>query len=288
MLSTIAGTGDFDDTGDGGPAIDAATSPVSLRADSIGNLFIGSDLYRIRKIDTDGVISTFAGNGTAGDPPTGDGGPATSATIYVPQDLAINSLDEVFYCAANVNPIRYIDNSNVIDTLLDGLGNPIENTQYMNFDQAGGDLYFTDGNTIYKLSGGVISTVAGTGINGYTGDGGAATAANISSYNLCLDDDGNMYFCQLNEHVIRKVDTSGIITTFAGTGTAGYSGNGGPAEDAELEFPLAITFCNDALYFSDQTQSCIRKIDLTTGNISLFAGTPGQYGFGGDGGPAHL
>lgn len=288
MLSTIAGTGDFDDTGDGGPAIDAATSPVSLRADSIGNLFIGSGLYRIRKIDTDGVISTFAGNGTAGDPPTGDGGPATSATIYLPLDLAINSLDEVFYCAANVNPIRYIDNSNVIDTLLDGLGNPIENTQYMNFDQAGGDLYFTDGNTIYKLSGGVISTVAGTGINGYTGDGGAATAANISSYHLCLDDDGNMYFCQLNEHVIRKVDTSGIITTFAGTGTAGYSGNGGPAEDAELEFPLAITFCNDALYFSDQTQSCIRKIDLTTGNISLFAGTPGQYGFGGDGGPAHL
>lgn len=286
ILSTIAGDENYEDSGDGGPAVDASIGANSVKVDSNGNLFVGTSFYRIRKIDTDGDISTFAGNGTEGSPPTGDGGPAVSATIYIPQDLAINSDDEVFYCSANANPLRFIDGAGIIDTVLDGLGNPIENTQYMNFDTSGTDLYLTDGNRIYRFSGGVITTVAGTGVYGYTGDGGPAIDAEIGAFHLCLDEDGNIYFAQSVENVIRKIDTDGNISTFAGTGTAGYSGNGGQAADAELEYPYAMAIYSGNLYFGDQIQSCIRKINLTTGVITLFAGTPGQYGFGGDGGPA--
>lgn len=288
ILSTIAGDENYEDSGDGGPAVDASIRAYSVRSDSNGNLFIGTDSYRIRKIDTDGIISTFAGNGTEGNPPTGDGGPATDAAIYIPQDLAINSDDEVFYCSANANPLRFIDGAGIIDTVLDGLGNPIENAQYMNFDTSGTDLYLTDGNSIYKFSGGVVTTVAGTGVYGYTGDGGPAIDAEIGAFHLCLDEDGNIYFAQSVQNVIRKIDTDGNISTFAGTGTAGYSGNGGQAADAELEYPHSMAIHSGNLYFSDQIQSCIRKIDLTTGVITLFAGTPGQRGFSGDGGPATL
>jgi hypothetical protein len=285
ILSTIAGTGDFDDTGDGGPATSAAIRAISLKMDSSGNLIVGSGGYWIRKIDTDGIISTIAGTGV--EDGTGDGGPATSAAIYTPVDLAINASGEIFLCSGSTN-LRFINGGGIIDSVLDGSSSPITTAGYMSFDTAGSDLYFSDSIRIYKLSGGTITTIAGTGTAGYTGDGGLATDAEISGYFLCLDTDGNIYFSQGPNHVIRKIDTGGIITTFAGTGTAGYSGNGGPAEDAELEFPYAIAYHDGAIYFGDQTQSCIRKIDLATGDISLFAGTPGQYGFGGDGGPAHL
>lgn len=283
ILSTIAGTGDSDDTGDGGPATDAAIRAISLKMDSGGNLIVGSGGYYLRKIDTDGIITTIAGTGV--EDGTGDGGAATAAAIYTPTDVAINSSDEIFICSSSTN-LRFINGSGIIDSVLDGSSAPITSAGYMGFDAGGGDLYFSDSTTIYKLSGGVITTIAGTGTAGYTGDGGPATSAEIFGYYLCLDDDGNIYFSQANEHVIRKIDTGGTITTIAGTGTAGYSGNGGPAEDAELNSPLAIAYHDGTIYFGDQIQSCIRKINLTTGIISLFAGTPGQYGFGGDGGPA--
>lgn len=285
ILSTVAGTGDFDNTGDGGAAIDASIAVGVIRIDSADNLIVGTQLFRIRKIDTDGIITTIGGTGTSGD--SGDGGPATSAEIGPPNDIAINSSDEIFIAFGSAN-LRFIDSGGTIDTLLTGGGDPIAPVDYTNFDASGTDLYFAAVNNIYKLSAGVVTTIAGTGVAGYTGDGGPAIDAQIGPFNLCLDTDGNIYFCQTVDNVIRKIDTGGTITTFAGTGTAGYSGNGGPAEDAELESPFGITFYGGALYFSDQFQSCIRRIDLTTGNISLFAGTPGQYGFGGDGGPAHL
>ncbi len=285
ILSTIAGIGVSDDTGDGGLATDAAVRAVSLKY-SDTTLLVGSDGYRIRAIDADGIITAIAGTGTEGS--TGDGGPATSATISIPVDITVNSGGEIFLCSGSVN-LRFINGSGIIDSVLDNMSNPITTAGYMSFDSSGTDLYFSDSNRIYKLEGGpggAITTIAGTGTAGYSGDGGPATSAEIFGTYLCLDDDGNIYFSQGDNHVIRKIDTDGIISTFAGTGTAGYSGNGGQAEDAELNFPYSMAIYSGSLYFSDQIQSCIRKINLTSGIITLFAGTPGEYGYSGDGGPA--
>lgn len=287
ILSTISGDGTFANTGDGGPATNAQiAAPSTLKMTADDEILIGTGLYTIRKIDTSGDISTIAGSGAEGNPPTGDGGPATSATFYQVQDLALNSAGEIFISDGNF-PVRFINGAGVIDTVTDGGLDTYLNIQYFSFDQSGADLYFTSAFKIFKLSGGAITDVAGTGTGGYTGDGGPAVDAEISCDTLTLDTDGNIYFADLNNHVIRKIDTSGDISTVAGTGSPGYSGDGGPSVDAELYFPLAITYYNNALYFSDQG-SCIRKINLTTGNISLFAGTPGTTGFDGDGGPAHL
>lgn len=285
IISTVAGDGNFEDTGDGGSAISARITPAALVINSTDEIIIGTQQYRIRKIDISGNISTIAGNGVQGDPPTGDGGNAISATLYGVTELAINSIDEVFITDSNF-PVRFIDGSGIIDMVTDGGLDTYPNIQYLSFDYYGTELYFTDRPKIYKLTGGVITHIAGTGIVGYTGDGGLAVDADIESYTLTLDMDGNIYFCSLNYHVIRKIDTFGNISTIAGTGMPGYSGDGGLAVDAELYFPLEITYYNNAIYFGDQAESCIRKIDLITGNISLFAGTPGTTGFGGDGGPA--
>jgi hypothetical protein len=288
ILSTICGDGTSANMGDGGAATSAQISfPIGLRTTDGDEIITGTGLYTIRKIDTSGDISTIAGTGVQGSPPAGDGGPATSATLYQVQDLALNSAGEIFISDGNY-PVRFIDGSGIIDTVIDGGLDSYLNIQFLIFDQTGTDLYFTDSLKIFRLSGGVITEVAGSGTTGYTGDGGPAVDADITVDHLTLDTDGNIYFCSLVHHVIRKIDTSGDISTIAGSGSPGYSGDGGPAVDAELEFPIALTYHDGALYFCDQTASCIRKINLATGNISLFAGTPGTTGFGGDGGPAHL
>jgi sugar lactone lactonase YvrE len=160
--------------------------------------------------------------------------------------------------------------------------------QAVAFDAAG-NMYIADNSNsrIRKVNtSGVISTIAGSGINGYSGDGGNALAAKINMpYGVAIDPSGNLYIADYNNHRVRKVNTSGIISTCAGTGTAGYSGDGAAANLAQLHFPTGVAV--DAagnVYIADNYNNCIRKVN-TSGIITTVAGT-GVQGSTGDGGLA--
>ena len=136
----------------------------------------------------------------------------------------------------------------------------------------------------------LIFTVVGSGEAGYTGDGDAARRAGLNQpFDVALDRQGNLYFSEANNHCVRRVERgSGLITTVAGTGTAGYSGDGGPASRAQLNSPYGVALdLDNNLYIVDRLNACIRMVEATTGIIRTIAGT-GQPGYAGDGGPAHL
>lgn len=153
-----------------------------------------------------------------------------------------------------------------------------------------GNIFINDqrNNCVRKVSpSGIITTVAGTGTAGFSGDGGPATNARLdANWGMTIDNSGNIYICDQSNHRIRKVNASGTITTIAGTGTPGYSGDGGPAISANINSPMGISVDKAGnIYFSDSYNFCVRKIS-TSGIISTFAGIPGLVGFSGDGGPA--
>ena len=243
-VNTIVGNGTSGFSGDGGPALSAKVQQVlgSVVVDNSGNIYFPDcNNYRIRKVTPMGIISTIAGGGSS----TADGIPATSASL---------SLNAAGTIAMN----------------------------------AVGDIYFADGNRIRKItmSTGILNTVVGTGTGGYSGDGGPAISAELNyPVGICFDASGNLYIGDETNVRVRKVNTAGIISTFAGTGTSGFSGDGGLATAAELKSPDGV--CVDAagnLYVADRYNYRIRKID-TTGIITTYAGS-GSSGFCGDGGAA--
>lgn len=180
----------------------------------------------------DWTIATFAGNGTAGG--TGDGGPATAARIDNPFGLVRGPDGALWFCEYTGQRIRKV--------------NPD----------------------------GTIRTMAGTGKKGYTGDDGPALQATFNlPHEIRFDREGNYFIADMSNHAIRRVDAkTGVITTFAGTGTAGYSGDGGPANKAQLKQPHSIQFGPDgSLYICDIGNNVIRRVDMKTGTISTFAGT---------------
>ena len=289
VINTAAGNGTLGSSGDGGPASKAGLNlPTDTATDSSGNLYIvdyGGNL--IRKVDTKGNISTFAGNGTyTGD--IGDGGPATSATIGFPTSVAVDKSGNVFI--ANIGNVRKVDTSGNISTPVarSGIG--------LTFDSAG-NLYITErnGTAVFEWTpGGVLSTVAG-GAFGFSGDGGPANQAALNfPSGVAVDAAGNIYFADKGNNRVRKVDTKGIITTYAGTGTAGFSGDGGPATGAKLGMNLTAAYLGIAvastgdLYIADPRNNRIRVIN-PSGVISTFAGNGGGFATGslgnGDGGP---
>ena len=221
---------------------------MEVSGDQKGNLFI-ADQYnnRIRKIAPDGTISTVAGTGVARF--SGDGGPAVDAQLNTPTGI---------------------------------------------FGDSSGNLYIGDpGNQrIRKMNAsGIITTLAGNGAEGYGGDGGPANQATLyNASRVAVDPSGNVYIADQSNHRIRKVTPGGIITTFAGNGvgtpaTGAFSGDGGPAVDASLNNPTAVAVDGTGvLYIADQFNQRIRKVALD-GTITTIAGT-GSAGFGGDGGPA--
>lgn len=300
IISTIAGSGIAGFGGDGGPATAAMTNhPIGIAIDGAGNIFIAEhDNNRVRKISTTGIISTVAGTGVAGF--SGDGGPATSAKLYRPYWVCVDPVGNLYIADAFNNRIRKINTSGIISTIAGtgtagygGDGGPataarLSTPTCVKRDNAG-NLYFTDnGNKrVRKITAsGTISTIAGTGVIGYTGDGGLATGASLNyPSSVCIDASGNVLIADSENNAIRKVNTSGIISTIAGTGVWGFSGDGGPATLAKVNRPNDIIVDSVGnIYFADNLNNRVRKVDLS-GVIVTIAGT-GFAGFSGDGGPA--
>ncbi|HEY9898945.1 MAG TPA: IPT/TIG domain-containing protein [Pantanalinema sp.] len=298
-ISTVAGTGAYGFSGDGAQASESKlNSPNAVSVDPTGKLFIADySNYRLRQVDASGVISTIAGNGLYSY--GGDGYQATSAKMGGPSDVAFDAAGNMYvtelsnYCVRKVTPGGLI--SRVVGTGVAGYagdGGPANMAQLsgassLAFDAAG-NLYISDSNNhrIRKVdASGTISTVVGTGTFGYGGDGGPAVDAQVAyPRGLTFDKAGNLYFADTNNHRIRKVDTSGNISTVAGTGVAGGTGDGFQATSAQLRNPMDVAFDSAGnLYIVDANNHWIRKVD-GSGVISTFAGS--SMGISGDGGPA--
>ena len=297
-LTVVAGNGAAGYGGDGGPATAAQLNfPSDMAVYAAGNLYIADSLNnRIRKVDAAGNITTVAGNGTAGF--SGDGGPATAASLKSPYGISIDSGGNIYIADSSNNRIRRVSPAGTIATVAGGgvgLGDGGPATSAMlafpirAIANAAGDLYIADFDNarIRKVNGGgIITTVAGNGAVGYSGDGGSATQAQLNQpWGLALDAAGNLYIPDSYNSRLRKVDISGVITTIAGTGVAGYSGDGGPATAATLYYPESpVIDASGNIYLADTGNGRIRKI-TPAGSISNLAGN-GAFMFDGDGGPA--
>ncbi|MBC7555149.1 MAG: hypothetical protein H7257_14365, partial [Taibaiella sp.] len=297
-ISTIAGIGAFPYNGDSIQATAAAiVYPTDIVIDKSDNIIFSDNLTRVRKISPAGIISTIAGNATYSS--TGDGGPATTATLSNPGHLALDKKGNLYINEYVTFRLRKIDAAGIITTFAgtgvngySGDGGPAtaaqisNNTLGMTVDTAG-NVYISDAGRIRKIdTNGIITTICGTGTSGYSGDGGPASAARIgySSQALRANRLGEVIFSDVAAFRLRKISASGIITTICGTGVSGYAGDGGPATAAQVKLCGGITTDWDGNIYFAENGGKIRKID-TSGLVSWVAGD-GTYGFAGDGGPA--
>jgi len=220
-VTTIAGIGVQGFSGDGGLATAAALGrPVALALDVSGNLYIVDSVnQRVRRIGTNGIITTVAGNGNSAY--AGDGGPATLASFSFPLGVTVDSADNIYVADAGNNRVRKI-----------------------------------------TASTGIITTVAGNGQAGFSGDGASAANATLNlPSDVALDGAGNLYIADAGNNRVRMVNSAGVITTIAGTSTNGFTGDGGPAAQAELNNPWGLTTdASGDVYIADRVNSRIRLI----------------------------
>ncbi len=299
-ITTVVGNGTAAYSGEGVVAVSSAVNhPAELVIDGSGNTYFSElNSNRIRKVSPSGIITTIAGTGVAGY--SGDGGPATAARLNMPFGIDLDNAGNVYFSDCLNHRIRRISTSGIITTVagngiggFSGNGGPATaaamlGPTYIRFDHSG-NLYISDNsnNMLRKVNtSGIITTIAGTGFAGYTGDGGAATNARLySPSGMAVDLSGNVYLCDYGNNVVRKITAAGIISTFAGTGIAGYTGDGGPATAARFKSVQDVIIDPSGNFiFADTKNHVVRKIN-PSGVISTIAGT-GVSGFSGDGGPA--
>jgi trimeric autotransporter adhesin len=247
-ISTYAGNGSLVFSGDSGPATNASIyQPYGLAVDAIGNLYVADSGHsRIRRVDVSTGIITTAA-GTGVFGYSGDGGPATAAQLGTPYDVKLDAPGNLFICDANDHHVRRVDSGT-----------------------------------------GIITTVAGTGAMGLCGSStSSGNSVNLIASGLAIDLAGNIYVGDVVSHQIHRIDAvSGVVTTIAGIGVAGFSGDGGPAVSAALNTPAALAFDSSGnLYVSDGQNYRVRKIDAVTGIITTVVGN-GTSTFNGDGIPA--
>ena len=305
VLTRVAGSSTvLGYSGDGGLATSARlNSPTGVALDGAGNVYIAdTGNFAIRKVEAaTGIITTVAGNGSSGY--SGDGGPATSAQLQEPRGVAVDGSGNLYIADNQGNAIRkVVAETGIITTVAgngtpgySGNGGPATSAQ---FNQPGGvavdgsgNLYIADyrNSAIRKVAAatGRITTIAGNGAPGYSGDGGLATSARLAyPRGVAVDGSGNLYIADADNNMVRAVAAvTGIITTVAGSGTMGYSDDGGPAVDAQLVLPLGVAVDGSGnLYIAESVR--IRKVAAATGIITTVAGSVSAYPYSGDGGPA--
>ncbi len=285
-------------------SISALSIPLILPSvvvfDPQGNLYIAeTGNHVIRKVDTLGHITTIAGTATQGF--SGDNGPATSAQLDSPQGLALTNTT-LYIADTHNHRIRAVDLTTNIITTIAGTtpgfsgDNAAATAAHLNLPTAitldtNQNLYLADtaNHRIRRIDAttGIITTIAGNGTQGFSGDTGPATSASIDSpTGLTVDSLSNLYLADTHNHRIRRITTTGTITTIAGTGTLGQSGDTALATNAQLALPHGLTIDPQGnLYLADTANHRIRRIDATTGIITTVAGT-GTQGYSGDTGSA--
>lgn len=349
IITTIAGNGCTSSevgggcfSGDGGPATDASfNSPAGIAVDAAGNLYIADTSNdRVRKVGLDGIITTFAGDGTSDACSSGDGGPAANAQVCAPNGVDVDSVGNV-YISTSIHRIYKISPDGILTTVagigggdgFSGDGGPATAAQLGNpRDVAvgdGGNFYIADQSNkrVREVNAaGIIGTLAGNNLFRVSGDGGPASSSALSQPSgLALDAADNLYIAVEGNHLIRRINSEGTITTVAGNGIRGASGDGGPARSASLgspsdvavdssnnvyivdssarlrrvsptgtitssfpagdSFPSGITADATNFYYTDSDEHVVRKVS-PDGTITVVAGTVQNSGFSGDGGPA--
>lgn len=331
IATTIAGTGTFSFQpghvyyGDGGPATAATfgqSGPSGLAFDAAGNLYVADTGNGVvRKVDTSGVITTVAGGG-----PTGryglEGDDPRSVYLWAPDGLAVDAVGNLFiadsgnctirevkatdgriYTVAGIPPGESGPTTRVTcGYTADGvpaLGSALNQPKDVKVDAAG-NLYVSDlGNSrVRKIdAAGIVHTVAGDGSTVDSGDGGPATSAGVPfPWHIALDPAGGLLVVEYFSHVVRRVDAAGTIERVAGSGTKGFAGDGGPAVQAQLLFPLGVAVAAGGdVYVADFGNNRVRRVDASTGTIATIAGNGDPphvdnvyfgNGFAGDGLPA--
>ena len=284
IIDPIAGTLTAGFSGDGGPGTEAELSfPVDVAVGPDGSIYIADrDNRRIRRVGLDGIITTFAGGGSSRE----DGIPATEYALPGAESVAFGP-DGNLYIGGGSSVLR-VDSDGTISSVVTGFGRnglaiAPDGSIYRghNLDERFG------GNRLYRLgTDGVVTVFAGTGERGYSGDGGPAAVASLSRpSDVAVGPDGSVYINDEGNDVIRRVGTDGIITTVAGTGFSGFSGDGGPATEARLRIPQGVAVAADGTLFISDFNGRIRRVG-SDGIITSIAGGSLNSGFSGDGGPA--
>ena len=297
VITTVAGTGVPNYTGDNGPAISATlNAPWGVAVDSAGNLYIADAGNNVIRKVAGGVITTIAGTGVAAY--TGDNGAATSATLFSPSGIALNPLGNLYIADFGNNAVRLLANGVITTVAGNGIaGYTADGVAATSSSLAGpvdvkldaaGNLYIADqsNDRIRMVTNGIISTFAGNGTATFGGDNGPATSAQLNGPSgVALDPAGNLIIADTRNNVIRKV-SGGIITTLAGNGTANYSGDNGPAVAAAVNGPLGVsTNSLGQIFVADSGNNLIRVMNppcnfaLTTTSIQA-TGAGGTFTIG--------
>ena len=298
VVHVVAGNGIRGYTGDGGPATSASLAdPSAVAVDSTGTLYIGdSSNRRIRRVGADGNITTYSGTGS----PIfgGDGGPASSASFGAVGCMAFDSANSLYFCDTDNSRIRKISAAGIVTTVAgngrpasSGDGGPATSAAILNpygiVIDPNGQFFIGEGASVRRVAvDGTISTFAGNGTPGFGGDGGPATSAMIAfPRGLAKDSTGNLFVADVGNHRIRKIDTTGIITTVAGNGNNDFTGDGGLPQSAALSFPWDVAIdSRGTLLILDQGNARIRAAVLGT-SITTIAGN-GLFRSTPDGTPA--